>query len=223
MTPKEFMESFDDLLEEGEKRLVGDLSTGYRYITRDELEKERKNMIKKDDVLNFIESYVELRCLSLSLDHSFNMEKTQIVIKTRFTEQKLVDIIIVWAEIRVSAAEIAMEIVNKVEAKLTKPASYIDYYKINARQTARTEALVNSVYGCPPYEIERVIFNDPATIVFWKDGSKTVVKASNEPFDEEKGLAMAIVKKVYGNKGNYFNQIKKFLISRYVETEGEEE
>lgn len=41
----------------------------------------------------------------------------------------------------------------------------------------------------------RVIFNDPATIVFWSDGTKTVVKAHNEPFNQEKGLAMAIVKK----------------------------
>lgn len=35
--------------------------------------------------------------------------------------------------------------------------------------------------------IERVIFNAPATIVFWLDGSKTVVKAQNgEPFDIRK-------------------------------------
>ena len=60
------------------------------------------------------------------------------------------------------------------------------------------------------FVIDRVIFNDPATIVFWKDGSKTVVKAENEIFDPEKGLAMAIAKKVYGNQGNYFNEIKKW-------------
>lgn len=59
--------------------------------------------------------------------------------------------------------------------------------------------------------IEKVIFNDPATIVFWKDGTKTVVKASNEKFDPEKGLAMAIAKKALGNEGNYFNEIKKWL------------
>ena len=47
-------------------------------------------------------------------------------------------------------------------------------------------------------EIKKVIFNDPATIVFWKDGTKTVVKCENEEFDEEKGLAMAIVKSVFG-------------------------
>lgn len=60
-------------------------------------------------------------------------------------------------------------------------------------------------------KIENVIFNDPATIVFWRDGSKTVVKAQNEPFDKEKGLAMAIAKKVYGNEGNYYNEFKKFI------------
>lgn len=57
----------------------------------------------------------------------------------------------------------------------------------------------------------RVIFNNPATIVFWEDGSKTVVKAQNkEKFDKEKGLAMAIAKKVMGNKGNYNEVFKRW-------------
>ena len=60
-------------------------------------------------------------------------------------------------------------------------------------------------------EIDRVIFNEPATIVLWRDGTKTVVKAVNEEYDPEKGLAMAICKKVYGNKGNYFEVFKKHL------------
>lgn len=58
--------------------------------------------------------------------------------------------------------------------------------------------------------IKDVIFNDPATIVFWTDGTKTVVKAENEPFDKEKGLAMAICKRTCGNKGNYFNVFRKY-------------
>ena len=41
--------------------------------------------------------------------------------------------------------------------------------------------------------IKKVIFNDPATIVFWKDGTKTVVKRQEgAEFDPEKGLAMAV-------------------------------
>ena len=62
-----------------------------------------------------------------------------------------------------------------------------------------------------PIEIKRVIFNDPATIVFWKDGTKTVVKATNEPFDKEKGLAMCIAKKWFGNTGKYFDIFKQFI------------
>ena len=62
-----------------------------------------------------------------------------------------------------------------------------------------------------PLRIENVIFNDPATIVFWSDHSKTVVKAKNEAFDKEKGLAMAISKKFCGNKGNYYNIFKKWI------------
>lgn len=61
--------------------------------------------------------------------------------------------------------------------------------------------------------IKNVIFNDPATIVFWEDGTKTVVKCQNgDEFDPEKGLAMAIAKKAYGNKGSYCNKLKKWLL-----------
>lgn len=66
-----------------------------------------------------------------------------------------------------------------------------------------------------PLHITKVIFNNPATIVFWSDGTKTVVECDNECFDEEKGLAMAISKKVLGNKGNYYNEFKKWLPTIY--------
>lgn len=60
-------------------------------------------------------------------------------------------------------------------------------------------------------KITNVKFNGPATIVFWGDGTKTIVKAHDEEFDPEKGLAMAIAKKALGNNGHYFNEIKKWL------------
>lgn len=59
--------------------------------------------------------------------------------------------------------------------------------------------------------IKDVIFNDPATIIFWKDGTKTVVKAEGEDFDPEKGLAMAISKKALGNQRGYYDVFKKWL------------
>ena len=61
------------------------------------------------------------------------------------------------------------------------------------------------------FDIKKVIFNEPATIVFWGDGTKTVVKDSEGKFDPEKGLAMAISKKALGNKGNYYDVFRKWL------------
>ena len=61
-------------------------------------------------------------------------------------------------------------------------------------------------------EITRVIFNDPATIVFWSDGTKTVVKCDErDEFDPEKGLAMAIAKKSLGNNYKYYEVFEKFI------------
>ena len=59
--------------------------------------------------------------------------------------------------------------------------------------------------------IKKVKFNPPATIVFWTDNTKTVVKCNNEDYDPEKGLAMCICKKVLGDKGNYYEVFKKWL------------
>lgn len=73
----------------------------------------------------------------------------------------------------------------------------------------------SKMYGAMFWEmpkIKNVIFNDPATIVFWADGTKTVVKCQEDDiFDPEKGLAMAISKKALGNKGNYCNELRKWL------------
>lgn len=60
--------------------------------------------------------------------------------------------------------------------------------------------------------IKDVIFAPPATIVYWSDGSKTVVKCSEKDvFDPEKGLAMAIAKRCGGNKGGYYKEIQNWV------------
>ena len=58
--------------------------------------------------------------------------------------------------------------------------------------------------------IKDVIFKDPATIVFWTDGTKTVVKCRNgDKWDAEKGLAMACAKKLMGNGDGYHQTLMK--------------
>lgn len=74
--------------------------------------------------------------------------------------------------------------------------------------------VINKEYGKKIYldEITKVIFNDPATIVFWRDGSKTLVTCDpDDIFDPEKGLAMACMKKMFDNKGFYNDIFRKWL------------
>lgn len=69
------------------------------------------------------------------------------------------------------------------------------------------------VKQCIP-EIIDAVFNDPATIVFWSDGTKTIVKCQKDKGDvysKETGLAIAIAKKAYGNKSNFNDIFNKWL------------
>lgn len=59
--------------------------------------------------------------------------------------------------------------------------------------------------------IKKVIFNPPATVVIWQDGKKTVVKAHNEEFDPEKGLAMCIAERYFGNYSRFKKTIEENL------------
>ena len=86
-----------------------------------------------------------------------------------------------------------------------------DYTKIDTEMALRTERMIKMC-------IVKVIFNDPATIVYWGDGSRTVVKVSSgDKFDPEKGLAMAIAKYHFGNKGNYYKIFKSFIRNKEKE------
>lgn len=60
-------------------------------------------------------------------------------------------------------------------------------------------------------KIKQVIFNDPATIVFFQDGDKVVVKAGKgDEFHPEFGLAMACVKKMFGSYTAYREFLKQW-------------
>lgn len=88
--------------------------------------------------------------------------------------------------------------------------------------------MLNTRYGYPSrqkalHKIKNVIFNDPATIVFWNDGTKTVVKCGkDDTFDPEKGLAMAIYKYFFDNAG-YFNDVFKKWIPKKGESDGKDQ
>ena len=109
-------------------------------------------------------------------------------------------------------------------------ADYVSNYiygknNLTTEDRATAKCLINSTYGMVSMPtdtvfLKNVIYNDPATIAFWSDGTKTVVKAQpGDIFDPEKGLAMVIAKKACGNKGNYYNGFKDWLPKESVGNE----
>lgn len=67
------------------------------------------------------------------------------------------------------------------------------------------------VYGRLPMPVN-VIFNNPATIVFWDDGDKTVVKCQpGDTFSAETGLTTAMLKKYMGNDNTFNKVINEWL------------
>lgn len=62
-----------------------------------------------------------------------------------------------------------------------------------------TAADLNNLYNS--FEVKDILVNGPATIVFWGDGTKTVVKCGpTETYDVEKAVAMCFMKKALGKR-----------------------
>jgi len=75
------------------------------------------------------------------------------------------------------------------------------------RQLVKKEAHIIITEALVP---DKIIFNPPATVVYWKDGTKTVSKvAEGETFVEEVGFAACVLRKLYGCRGAYLEMIAK--------------
>lgn len=89
-------------------------------------------------------------------------------------------------------------------------------YDVMLRATKDPEKRVMpglSIYGRNWHEperrfvAERVIFNPPATVVYWADNTRTVVKCGKaDEYSRETGLALCYMKKALGNKSGTFNK-----------------
>ena len=68
-------------------------------------------------------------------------------------------------------------------------------------------------------KVEKVIFNNPATIVFWSDNTKTVVVCGeDDTYDKEKGFYIACAKKLFGNDYRAVGRMNKALEMAVVQT-----
>lgn len=154
---------------------------------------------------------------NLRYTHGGNIEEYWFKIQSlneKFVERYCVR----WSEaisVSEAAAWIMVDVIDKFGLNKKKETATYDKYCYNDLvSTLKYAALTPK--SLP--EIEKVIFNNPATIVFWSDNTKTVVKVQEgDIYDPEKGLSMAICKKVYGNKSSYCNVLKRWLKKYEVE------
>lgn len=57
------------------------------------------------------------------------------------------------------------------------------------------------IYAVEEFDVKKIIVNPPATIVFWKDGTKTVTKQIGKyEFDLKKDIAVCFMKKALKNR-----------------------
>ena len=93
--------------------------------------------------------------------------------------------------------------------EFTNPVEYYDKFRVNlGLGTLYTGSFTLHKHA----KVKRVIFNDPATIIFWDDNTKTVVKCQEgDTFDKEKGFVMAYLKKMLGNDNTFNKEINKWV------------
>lgn len=106
------------------------------------------------------------------------------------------------------------------------PPEYYEYFKPLVEFTPMVGVAELKVKMIDGAKVERVIFNGPATIVFWDDGEKTVVKcrecAECDPlklfegqskpclmaeFDYEKAVMAAMLKRLYRNYQDVLREV----------------
>ena len=59
-------------------------------------------------------------------------------------------------------------------------------------------------------EVTKIIHSGPVTVVFWKDGTKTLVRcAAHDAYDEYNAFCAALAIKMYGNNSKLKKMIKK--------------
>ena len=121
---------------------------------------------------------------------------------------------------------------TEIEEEINKVISDMDAERERGRLQRKLERMArNSIYGISSVEwdpyipcktklmiavpvVKKIIFNDPATIVFWHDGTKTVVKRTKgAKRDPEAAVAFAYMKKIFGSN----HQFKKLVKKRYKE------
>lgn len=89
----------------------------------------------------------------------------------------------------------ATRVISEEEYKRLKSIEQ-KYYEGNAERQGKKQ----KEQKLKSYIPKQIIYNGPATIVFWEDGTKTIVKRSKKEKDNKyNAFCAALAKKIYGN------------------------
>ena len=129
-----------------------------------------------------------------------------------------------WCDYETGVCKIAFEIPmgalldQEIEGTVRSDYDKVFVYKelLNNMYGFSTSEKRETRYHIP--EVRKVLYNGSATIVFWEDNTKTVVKMQpdEDHYDADKAFAMAVCKKLFGNTFNkHLTQAQKaYTISR---------
>lgn len=93
------------------------------------------------------------------------------------------------------------ELRKEILSKMNFPHDIANYCENDVLMTIKAKNFYS-------LNVSKIIFNPPATIVFWEDGTKTVAKcAAEDEFNEYYGFLAALGKKVYESN----SQIKELI------------
>lgn len=103
---------------------------------------------------------------------------------------------------------------NKEQADLIKEIAAAFYYWDHTKEIKKKIGFDGNM------KFKEVIFNGPATIIYWKDGTKTVVKCTEgDTYNPEVGIAMATLKKIFGEAYPKYRQCVSEAVNEHKERE----
>lgn len=107
------------------------------------------------------------------------------------------------------------------EEKINNIISDMDAERKEERLLRKLNTIaLNTIYGISSVKgnqtavpfVKKIIFSGPATVVLWDDGSKTVVKCSeDDQFDPYAAVAQAYTKKIFRTNNQFKKMVDKFL------------
>ena len=126
------------------------------------------------------------------------------------------------AELKWSIRQIDVETIAggvRYEAQIVAHGFYNSGLQLSLHSIAKDLAnrLDSPLVAAPAVlpDVEKVIYNPPATIVLWADKTKTVVKCSDDDvYSREAGVAMACLKKALGDQYKKFFKTNNLKIYR---------